>query len=131
MAKKQLLPAEQLRDFVVQGMLERKAADIVILDLRSVKNAITDFFVICSGNSDTQIEAIADSVEEEIKKNLNERCWHREGRQVREWVLIDYVNVVVHVFRKDRREFYDLENLWGDAVITKIKESFDERIILA
>jgi ribosome-associated protein len=131
MAKKQILPAEQLRDFVVQGMLERKAADIVILDLRSVKNAITDFFVICSGNSDTQIEAIADSVEEEIKKNLNERCWHREGRQVREWVLIDYVNVVVHVFRKDRREFYDLENLWGDAVITKIKESFDERIILA
>ncbi len=131
MAKKKLLPAEELRDFVVQGMLERKAADIVILDLRNVKNAITDFFVICSGNSDTQIEAIADSVEEEIKKNLNERCWHREGRQVREWVLIDYVNVVVHVFRKDRREFYDLENLWGDAVITKIKESFDERIILA
>lgn len=126
MAKKDKISSEELSMLVVQGMLEKKASDVLVMDLRKVKNAITDFFVICSGSSDTQIEAIADSIEDEIEKNSGEKVWHREGRQMREWVLVDYVNVVAHVFRKDRREFYDLESLWGDAVITTIKESFDK-----
>ncbi len=126
MAKKDKISSEELSMLVVQGMLEKKASDVLVMDLRKVKNAITDFFVICSGSSDTQIEAIADSIEDEIEKNSGEKVWHREGRQMREWVLVDYVNVVAHVFRKDRREFYDLESLWGDAVITTIKESFEK-----
>jgi ribosome-associated protein len=114
------LPSDKLADMVVNGMQERKANEIVIMDLREIHNAITDFFVICSGTSDTHIDAIADAVEEEIKKAINVLPWQREGKQNREWILLDYVDVVVHVFRKDRREFYSLEQLWGDARITEL-----------
>ncbi len=96
--------------------------DIVVMDLRQVKNAICDYFVICSGNSDTQIDAIASSVDEEVHKNTGQNPWHQEGRTNREWILIDYVDVIAHVFRKDRRTFYDLEQLWGDAEIHHIEE---------
>jgi ribosome-associated protein len=129
MTKKVKFTSEQLSDLIVQSMLEKKAKDIVVLDLRKVKNAITDYFIICSGTSDTQIDAIAGFVEHELEEKYNERAWHREGKQVREWVLIDYVDVVAHVFRKDRRDFYDLENLWGDAVVKEIKESFDNPVL--
>jgi ribosome-associated protein len=117
------LSSNDLCQLVVKGMQEKKAIDVVIMDLREVKNAITDFFVICSGNSDTQVDAIADSVEEEVWKVINAHPWHREGKQYKEWVLIDYVDVVVHVFKKERRDFYDLEQLWGDAVITQVHEA--------
>jgi ribosome-associated protein len=118
------LSSEHLADLVVKGMLEKKAVDIVVMDLREISNAITDFFVICSGNSDTQVDAIADSVEIEVKKVINALPWQREGRQQKEWVLLDYVDVVVHVFKKERRAFYQLEQLWGDAKTTQIEESF-------
>ncbi|WP_286756671.1 ribosome silencing factor [Roseivirga sp. UBA838] len=111
--------SEELSKVVVKGMEEKKAEDIVIMDLRKVKGAICDFFVICSGNSDTQIEAIAKSVEEEVEKT-KERAWRKEGFTNREWILIDYVNVVAHIFRKDRRSYYGLEELWGDAAITSV-----------
>jgi len=104
----------------VKGMQEKKAADIIILDLRKLNNAIADFFVICSGNSDKQLDAIADSVDEEVYKAMNENPWHIEGKNNKEWMLLDYTNVVAHIFRKDRREFYALERLWGDARITEI-----------
>ena len=81
-------------------------------------SSITDFFVICSGSSDTQIDAIAGSVDEEVSKKHKESPWHKEGIQNKEWILLDYVDVVVHVFKKDRREFYDIESLWGDADIS-------------
>jgi ribosome-associated protein len=116
---------EELSRLVVNGMLEKKATNIVVMDLRKVNNSITDFFVICSGNTDTQIAAIADSVDEEVFKASKINPWHQEGRQNREWILLDYVDVVVHVFRKDRRKFYDLESLWGDAETTLIEESFE------
>lgn len=109
-------------------MQEKKAADIVVMDLREVKNAIADFFVICSGNSDTQIDAIADSVEEEVHKASEINPWHEEGKTNREWILLDYVDVVAHVFKKDRRTFYDLEQLWGDAEIRVVEETFAWRI---
>lgn len=115
--------AEQIRDFVVRGMLEKKAQDIVVMDLRNVKNAICDYFVLCSGNSDTQIDAIATSVEEEVYKASRQDPWHKEGKLNREWILLDYVDVVAHVFKKDRRSFYDLEQLWGDAEIHHIDEN--------
>ena len=113
--------SQSLCELVVEGMQEKKATDITILDLREVKNAIADFFVICSGNSDTQIDAISDSIEEVVYKNSSQNPWKREGRQNKEWVLIDYVDVVAHVFKKEKREFYAIEELWGDAKTTSVE----------
>jgi ribosome-associated protein len=107
--------SQELANLVVQGMEEKKASDIVMLDLRKVKNAIADFFIICSGNSDTQLEAISESVEAEVFKNSKQNPWSHEGKRNKEWILIDYVDVVAHVFKKDKREFYAIEDLWGDA----------------
>ncbi|GAB3893142.1 ribosome silencing factor [Larkinella knui] len=122
--KQKDLSSEELCKLVVKGMQEKKAVDIVVMDLRDVKNAISDYFVICSGNSDTQIDAIADSVEEEVFKASQINPWHEEGKMNREWILLDYVDVVVHVFKKERRVFYDLEQLWGDAEIHLVEETF-------
>jgi ribosome-associated protein len=114
------IDSKQLSEVVAQGMLEKKAVDVIILDLRKVKSAVTDFFVICSGNSDTQVDGITDSVEEEVYKRLGQNPWHKEGKENREWILLDYVDVVVHVFKKDRRQFFALEDLWGDAEVIKV-----------
>ncbi len=113
---------EKLRDLIVKGMQEKKASEIVVMDLRKVKNAVADFFIICSGSSDKQLDAIADSVDEEVFKGLKENPWHVEGKNNKEWMILDYINVVAHIFRKDRRTFYALEKLWGDAEITEIEE---------
>jgi ribosome-associated protein len=112
--------SEKLSEVIVKGMQEKKASDIVIMDLRKVKNAVADFFIVCSGNSDKQLDAIADSIDAEVFKALKENPWHIEGKNNKEWMLLDYTDVVAHVFRKDRREFYALERLWGDAEITEI-----------
>ncbi|GIV38095.1 MAG: ribosomal silencing factor RsfS [Cyclobacteriaceae bacterium] len=112
--------AEILCKAVVKGMQEKKADDILILDLRKISNAAADFFVICSGNSDKQLEAIAHSVNEEVYRQMNEDPRHVEGLQNKEWVLIDYFDVVVHIFRKDRRTYFSLEKLWGDAPAIEI-----------
>ena len=113
------MTAEELSKLIVKGMEEKKASDIVVMDLRGIKNSFTDFFVICSGNSDTQIEAISDSIEESTIK-LKEKPWRSEGKDNKQWILIDYINVVAHVFLKEKRDFYGLEDLWGDAKITRI-----------
>jgi ribosome-associated protein len=114
--------SEKLCSAVVAGMQEKKAADIVIIDLRNLKNAIADFFVVCSGNSDKQLEAISDSVDEVVSKTMHENPWHSEGKNNKEWMLLDYITVVAHIFKKDRRQFYGLEKLWGDAEITEIAD---------
>ncbi len=114
--------SEKLSQLVVKGMQEKKASEIVLMDLRKVRNAVADFFVICSGNSDKQLDAIAESIDEEVYKALKEEPWHKEGKNNKEWVLLDYTNVVAHVFKRDRRSFYALEKLWGDAEITEIEE---------
>ena len=101
-------------------MQEKKASDIVVMDLRKIKNAVADFFIICSGNSDKQLDAISDSIDAEVFKKFEENPWHTEGKNNKEWMLLDYINVVAHVFRKDRRAFYALERLWGDADITEV-----------
>jgi ribosome-associated protein len=120
MAKKRKDGSTKLCDAIVKGMVEKKAADILVMDLRKVKNAVADFFVICSGGSDKQLDAIAESVDEEVYKAVKENPWHVEGKNNKEWVLLDYFDVVVHIFRKDRRDFFALEKLWGDAEITEI-----------
>ncbi|MBX9852291.1 MAG: ribosome silencing factor [Cytophagaceae bacterium] len=115
---------DNLQELIVHGMKEKKASDITIIDLKSIKNAVADYFIICSGNSDTQVEAITDSIENEVYKITSQDPWHKEGRENNEWVLLDYVNVVAHVFLKDRRKFYSLEELWGDAKIINIENEF-------
>ncbi|GIL23624.1 MAG: ribosomal silencing factor RsfS [Bacteroidota bacterium] len=120
--KKKRVDSEKLSDAIVKGMQEKKASDVIVMDLRKVKNAVADFFVICSGNSDKQLEAIADSIDDEVYKIMKERPWHVEGKNNKEWMILDYISVVSHVFRKDRREFYSLEKLWGDAEITEIED---------
>ncbi len=114
--------AELLADLIVKGMQEKKASNIAILDLRNVKNAFADFFVIATGNSDTQVDAIGDSVEDIVYKTLTHSPFHKEGKQNREWILIDYIDVVAHVFSKEKRAFFGLEDLWGDAEITYLPD---------
>jgi len=123
MAKKKKAPnSEKLSEAIVQGMQEKKGFDIVVLDLRKVKNAVADFFVICSGNSDKQLDAISESIDEFVFKKIKENPWHSEGKNNKEWMLLDYINVVAHVFKKEKRNFYALEKLWGDAEITRIED---------
>jgi len=109
-----------LCDTIVEGMQENKANDIVVLDLRHIENSVCDFFVICSGDSSTQVDGISSSVQRHTRKELSEKPWNTEGKTNSEWVLLDYVSVVAHVFYKETREFYDLEELWADAIRTDI-----------
>jgi len=123
MAKKQVQAASgMLADVIIHGIQEKKGIDIILMDLRNIHNAMCDYFIICHGSSKTQVEAIADSVAMEVKKAVGENPVHKEGFENAEWILMDYFDVVVHIFEESRREFYNLERLWADAVITKIKE---------
>jgi ribosome-associated protein len=115
--------AEALVDFAVKGAQEVKAVDVTVVDLRKTKNSIADFFVICTGTSDTHVEAIMASIEKFIYLGLEEDPWRTEGKANREWILLDYVNVVIHVFQKQKRKFYGLEDLWGDAEVTYVDDS--------
>ena len=120
--KKKGSDSEKLSNAIVKGMQEKKASEIIVMDLREVKNAVADFFVICSGNSDKQIEAISESIDEDVYKVLKEKPWHTEGKSNKEWMILDYISVVAHIFRKDRRQFYALDKLWGDAHITEFED---------
>ena len=113
--------SELVKKFVVEGLQEIKGQNITVLDLREIENAVTDFFIIAEGNSNTQVNSLADSVHKVVRENVGDKPWHIEGRDNSEWVLMDYVTVVVHVFQKGIREFYDLEGLWGDAEISIIE----------
>ncbi|MCX6139181.1 MAG: ribosome silencing factor [Ignavibacteriales bacterium] len=104
-----------------QFALIKKAADVVILDLHGL-TSMADFFVVCSGDSDTQVRAIADAVEEEMAA-IGDRVWHKEGYREGQWILLDFVDVVVHVFHKDTRSFYNLEKLWGDAPTEHVEDA--------
>jgi ribosome-associated protein len=111
---------ELLVDVVVEGILEVKGKNISILDLRGINNRVCDYYIICQADSSTQVNAIAGSVEVMVKKRTGERPYHSEGFQNSEWILVDYVTVVVHIFQSQVRDFYNLESLWADAEITNI-----------
>jgi len=117
MAKKSKM-ADALAEVIIKGMQEKKAKNIVKIDLSHVNEAAADFFVICHGDSDRQVKAIADSVEEETLKAVKQKPNGREGQGENRWVLLDYVDVVVHVFQKDVRGFYEIEDLWHDGKFT-------------
>lgn len=121
---RKLNDTERLRNCIVEGMQEKKAKEIVCIDLRNIKNAITDFFVICHADSKAHIDAIAKSVEEFVYKKKGEEAFHREGMANSEWILLDYLNVVVHIFRSEQREFYGIERLWADAEIQRIAGNY-------
>lgn len=113
--------SELLKKFAIEGLQDVKGENITILDLREIENAVTDFFIIAEGNSNTQVNALADSVHKSVRESVGDKPWHVEGKDNAEWVLMDYVNVVVHIFQKGIREFYDLESLWGDAETTTLE----------
>ncbi|MBT4916020.1 MAG: ribosome silencing factor [Formosa sp.] len=116
--------SDNLITFTINGIEDVKGQNITILDLREIENTVCDYFIICDGTSNTQVNAIVNSVQKKVSKNTKEKPWHIEGSENAEWVLMDYVDVVVHVFQKHTRQYYDIENLWGDAKITEIETSY-------
>mgnify|MGYP000852470449 CR=1 FL=1 len=124
MTKKKEVQVDILLANIIKGIEEVKGSDIDILDLRQIDTAVCDYFVICNGNSNTQVNAIVNSIQKIVSKELKDKPWHVEGTDNGEWVLMDYVNIVVHVFQKQIREFYNIEGLWGDAKITTIPNNY-------
>lgn len=116
--------ADQLITAILGGIEDVKGKDIKILDLRELENTVCDYFIICEGTSNTQVNAIVNSIQKKVSKELKDNPWHVEGSDNAEWVLMDYVNVVVHVFQKHIRQYYDIESLWGDAKTTVIETSY-------
>ena len=115
---------DELITTIIGGIEEVKGKEIIILDLREIENTVCDYFIVCEGTSNTQVNAIVSSIQKQVSKTLKDKPWHIEGSDNAEWVLMDYVNVVVHVFQKHIREYYDIESLWGDAKTTKIETSY-------
>ncbi len=112
-----------ISEIIVHGIQEKKGNDIVRLDLRNIHSSIADYFVVCHAESSTQVRAIADSVTHEVSKALNQEPWKKEGLEHNEWILLDYVDVVVHIFKTDKRAFYGIEDLWGDAEMKTYKSA--------
>lgn len=109
---------------IISGIEDVKGKEITILDLREIENTVCNYFIICEGTSNTQVNAIVNSVQRKVSKSIKDNPWHIEGNDNAEWVLMDYVDVVVHVFQKHIRDYYDIEGLWGDAVTTTIETSY-------
>lgn len=113
---------EKLLEEIIEAMQDKKAKDIVSINLSKIENSITKYFVICNGTSTTQVDGIYDSVIEKINEILNIKPFHKEGYENSEWILIDYFDIVVHIFIDDIRKFYKLEELWADGVFKKYKD---------
>ena len=122
--QKRKASADELIALILQGIEEVKGHDIKLLDLREIENTVCDYFIICNGTSNTHVNAIVGSIQKTVSKNIKDKPWHIEGEDNAEWVLMDYVNVVVHVFQKQIREYYDIESLWGDAKTTVIQTNY-------
>jgi ribosome-associated protein len=112
-----------LSEIAVYGIQEKKGNDIVRLDLRELNSSVSDYFIICNADSANQVKAIADSVEEEIYKKTQTNPWRKEGLDHADWIILDYFDVVVHIFKTEKREFYGIEDLWGDAQSTSYQSA--------
>jgi len=106
--------SKKLSDIIAKSMKDKKAKEVSVINLEKIKNSICDYFVICTGNSDIQIDSIAENVEKKVYENFNEKPWKKEGEFNKEWLILDFVNVVVHIFLKEKRYHYNLDKLWGD-----------------
>ena len=118
---KTIMGAKELINAIISGMQDKKAEEITSLNLLKINNSVCDFFIICHGNSNNQVDAISGSIEDHVRNKLGEKPWQKEGMGNSEWILLDYVNVVVHVFQKETRLFYNIEDLWADAEITSVE----------
>ncbi|MCI5706293.1 MAG: ribosome silencing factor [Odoribacter sp.] len=118
-----MLETEDIVGKVIEALEDNKAHEIVKIDLRKIENCFCSFFVICHGTSGTHIASLADAVEEKVKEDLHESPFHIEGMNAAQWVIVDYGDVVVHVFDKEMRDFYQLEDFWGDGIIERIPET--------
>jgi len=116
--------ADVLITHIIEGIENLKGEDIQLIDLRAIDNTPCDYFIICNGNSNTQVNAIVQSIQKTVSKAVKEKPFHIEGQSNAEWILMDYVNVVVHVFQKQIRDYYNLEALWGDAKTTQIASNY-------
>jgi ribosome-associated protein len=114
-SKKTKSEGMDLKNSIIKGVLDGKAKNIVCLDLRNIIGSVSDFFIICQGDSATHIDGINRAIYKKCISDHNEKPWHKEGKGNSDWVLLDYVNVVAHIFHNDAREHYDLEGLWADA----------------
>ncbi|MDF0708188.1 ribosome silencing factor [Flagellimonas okinawensis] len=123
--QKKKASADELIALILEGIEDVKGVDINLLDLREIENTVCDYFIICNGTSNTHVNAIVSSIQKKVSKAIQDKPWHVEGSENAEWVLMDYVNVVVHVFQKHIREFYDIEGLWGDAKVTMVESSYN------
>ena len=121
--KKKTTPSEDLIACIIRGLQEKKGHDIVTMDLKPVNSSVCDSFIVCHGTSGTQVGALAESVMMEVKKGMGVNAWHKEGFENSEWILLDYIDVVVHIFQEEQRAFYKLEKLWADADIRHVEES--------
>jgi ribosome-associated protein len=117
---KKRVSADELIAVILKAIDEIKGLDIQLLDLREIENTVCDYFIICTGTSNTHVNAISGIIQKQVGKLCQEKAWHVEGEGNADWILLDYVNIVVHVFQKQVREYYDIESLWGDAKITEI-----------
>ena len=124
MKQKTITSSEILAEVAVKGLQEVKGLDIVVMDLRKVVGAVADFFIVCSGTSDKHVQALANSAEAFAIKDLKDKPINVEGYQQGEWVLVDFVDVVVHVFQRDKRKFYNIEDLWADADFREIENMY-------
>ncbi|MDV7140935.1 ribosome silencing factor [Maribacter sp. TH_r10] len=124
--QKRKASADELIALILQGIEEVKGQNISLLDLREIENTVCDYFIICDGTSNTHVNAIVGSIQKTVSKAIKDKPWHVEGEDNGEWVLMDYVNVVVHVFQKHIREYYDIEGLWGDAKFTTVESSINQ-----
>jgi ribosome-associated protein len=123
MTKNQENTSEELVEAIIEGLQERKAVDIVKIDLRKIDSSVCKYFVICNGTSNTHVTGIADEVEDYVREKINEKVWKKEGLQNAQWILLDYADVVVHIFQKEYRDFYQIESLWADAPVTQIQDA--------
>ncbi|MEX0274786.1 MAG: ribosome silencing factor [Flavobacteriaceae bacterium] len=119
---------DELISYILEGIEEVKGQDIILMDLREIENTVCEYFVLCNGTSNTHVNAIVGSIQKTVSRASKDKPWHVEGTENAEWVLLDYVNIVVHVFQKHVREFYDIEGLWGDAKFTEIERSVNQSL---
>lgn len=117
------LESTSISEIAIHGIQEKKGNDIVRLDLRNIHSSVADYFIVCHADSTTQVKAIANSVEDEVFKALKMEPHRKEGLQHGEWVLLDYIDVIVHIFKTEKREFYSIEDLWGDAEMQSYKSA--------
>jgi ribosome-associated protein len=121
--KKKKSPTEILSEVIAEALLDKKAKDPVLMNFSHLNSSICDAFIVCHGTSVTQVEALADHVLNEVKKKTGQNPWHKEGFENAEWILIDYADIIVHIFQESRRSFYNLEQLWADAEITRLDKT--------